>query len=78
MSDELGTKVIPDIFRHPFDKSKQYADSECPFCYIEEQHRELKRLREALDKLARLGNGDHYGNSDGNIMAQKALEKNCE
>jgi len=28
---------------------------------------------EVLDKLARLGNGVCYGNSDGNIIAQKAL-----
>lgn len=28
---------------------------------------------EALNKLARLGNEPHLGNSDGNIIAQKAL-----
>lgn len=28
---------------------------------------------EALEKLARLGNGDKYGNSDGNLIAQAAL-----
>jgi len=52
-TDEWGTKTIPNIFRHPEDKSRQYADSECPFCYIEEQHRELKRLREAATEYAR-------------------------
>ena len=30
-------------------------------------------LVEALDKLARLGNGDQYGNSDGNMIARAAL-----
>jgi hypothetical protein len=30
---------------------------------------------EALEKLARLGNGDQYGNSDGNRIAQQALAK---
>lgn len=30
-------------------------------------------LVEALEKLARLGNGDKYGNSDGNLIAQAAL-----
>lgn len=29
----------------------------------------------ALRKLARLGNGNQLGNSDGNIIAQKALAK---
>jgi hypothetical protein len=35
---------------------------------------ENKRMRDALETLARLGNGDKYGNSDGNIIAHKALE----
>ena len=30
-------------------------------------------LYEALEKLARLGNGEHYGNSDGNMIARAAL-----
>ena len=34
---------------------------------------ENERLRAALDKLARLGNEPHYGNSDGNVIAQRAL-----
>ena len=29
---------------------------------------------EALNKLARLGNGDSYGNSDGNCIAIKTLK----
>ena len=29
--------------------------------------------REALEKLAKLGNGDQYGNSDGNKIAQEAI-----
>jgi hypothetical protein len=43
---------------------------------------ELRRLYEsnqeliaALEKLARLGNGDHYGNSDGNMIAREAIAK---
>ena len=43
---------------------------------------ELRRLHEvnavlleALDKLARLGNGDRYGNSIGNTIAQEAIAK---
>ena len=33
----------------------------------------ILELRGALDELARLGNGDSYGNSIGNCIAQKAL-----
>lgn len=43
---------------------------------------ELRRLHEvnaelveALERLARLGNGDQYGNSIGNEIAQEALRK---
>jgi hypothetical protein len=32
-----------------------------------------EKLREALDRLARLGNGPHYGNSVGNDIAKEAL-----
>ena len=36
---------------------------------------DVMELVEALEKLARLGNGDYYGNSDGNIIARAALSK---
>ena len=43
---------------------------------------ELRRLHNlnqdllaALEKLARLGNGDHFGNSDGNMIARAAIAK---
>lgn len=32
-------------------------------------------MMDALDKLARLGNGDNYGSSYGNFIAQSALAK---
>lgn len=36
---------------------------------------ENDRMREALEKLARLGNGSEYGNSDGNMIARIALSR---
>lgn len=36
---------------------------------------DVTELVEALEKLARLGNGEHYGNSDGNMIARDALFK---
>ena len=30
---------------------------------------------EALERLARLGNGEHYGNSDGNMIARDTISK---
>jgi hypothetical protein len=41
--------------------------------YLQKDRNE--RLLEALEKLARLGNGDHYGNSIGNCIAIEALGK---
>lgn len=32
-------------------------------------------MEEALEKLAKLGNGDYYGNSTGNDIAIRALKK---
>lgn len=34
---------------------------------------ELIHSRDALEQLAKLGNGDNYGNSTGNTIAQEAL-----
>jgi hypothetical protein len=39
----------------------------------EERRAELEIALEALEKLARLGNGDHYGNSEGNMIARSTL-----
>ena len=36
---------------------------------------DVTELVEALEELARLGNGEHYGNSDGNMIARTALSK---
>ena len=51
-------------------------------CLIGKATDELRRLHEVnqellktMRQLACLGNGDNYGNSDGNIIAQVALNK---
>jgi hypothetical protein len=38
-------------------------------------HAVNQELLAALEKLARLGNGEHYGNSDGNMIARAAIAK---
>lgn len=42
---------------------------------LRQQQSEIEVYREALEKLARLGNGDNYGNSIGNDIAIEALRK---
>ena len=41
---------------------------------IKDLQADNERMRTALEKLAKLGNGDRYGNSDGNVIAQDALK----
>ena len=50
------------------------AESVTPIAPVA-SHELVRELVEALDKLARLGNGQHYGNSDGNCIAQAILAK---
>ena len=38
-------------------------------------HEANQELLEALEKLARLGNGERYGNSEGNVIARAAVIK---
>ena len=38
-------------------------------------HEVNAELLEALEKLARLGNGERYGNSEGNVIARAAIAK---
>ena len=49
---------------------------------IWEASQELRRLHESntelletLEKLARVGNGERYGNSEGNVIARTAIAK---
>ena len=41
---------------------------------LEAKDAELERLTAVLDRLARLGNEPHFGNSDGNMIARAALK----
>ncbi len=41
--------------------------------YAAELEAKLAKAVETLEKLARLGNGDRYGNSDGNMIARATL-----
>ena len=59
-----------------------YATGDAHQRDIEQAAAELRRLHEvnaelleALEKLARLGNGERYGNSEGNVIARAAVIK---
>ena len=59
-----------------------YATGDAHQRDIEQAAAELRRLHEvnaelleALEKLARLGNGERYGNSEGNVIARAAIIK---
>ena len=52
----------------------QIKHVEAAFAERDAAQADAARLREALEKLARLGNGDKYGNSVGNEIAIAALK----
>jgi len=56
---------------------KRYTPTEAreyvPADRIEELEAKLAKAVGSLEKLARLGNGDLYGNSDGNMIARITL-----
>jgi len=58
----------------PLGTAQHYLDGEAA-AELRRLHAENEELLEALDKLARLGNGEHYGNSDGNMIARAAIAK---
>ena len=47
-----------------------YSDS---INFARDLERRLAVAREALERLAKLGNGERYGNSEGNEIAREAL-----
>jgi hypothetical protein len=64
------------------DKMSSYKLSSGYAWHCHKAAAELRRLHAvnqellaALEKLARLGNGETYGNSDGNMIARAAIAK---
>ena len=73
----------PDLKFHDTDctyrvTAEAIDEIECLTDELREARAEIERYRNVLELLARLGNGDHYGNSDGNRIAQQALANNQE
>ncbi len=60
-----------------YDQQGLQADFEFG-CKLTEAADRIEELEGALDKLARLGNEPHYGNSTGNRIAQAALKDKGE
>ena len=51
----------------------QRFDDHCTPALILSLLAERAMLLDAMHKLARLGNGDHFGNSEGNMIARAAI-----
>jgi hypothetical protein len=66
MSETLTARELQTL-RNMGNEAEAAADE------IDALRAEVERLRGALEKLARLGNGDRYGNSTGNQIAIAAL-----
>ena len=61
---------LADELQRSFPKSGKEAAAE-----LRRLHESNQELLAALEKLARLGNGETYGNSDGNMIARAAIAK---
>ena len=71
LAEQLDEYVGNNGYSH-----NDYADSMSQAStMLRQQQAEIEVYREALEKLARLGNGDSYGNSIGNGIAIDALRK---
>jgi hypothetical protein len=69
--NDLTIKEAEALFAEPLllDDGPVFCEDELIAVY----RRHTAKLVAALEKLARLGNGEHYGNSDGNMIARAAL-----
>jgi hypothetical protein len=65
LADDRPTSLDDDLYQWAID-----AEDE-----LRRLHAVNQELLAALEKLARLGNGDHYGNSEGNMIARAAIAK---
>jgi len=63
-------RLADELQDTPFESTRYEAAAE-----LRRLHEVNAELLAALDKLARLGNGDRYGNSIGNTIAQEAIAK---
>ena len=71
-----GEKCIAEVFASDADASFIAAARDLVPALLAERddlRTKLDAAVEALDKLARLGNGNMYGNSDGNMIARATL-----
>lgn len=73
---KMAQETTPDQWVSIFSElHEQIVDLEQQ---LEAAERRNAELVEALEKLARLGNGDHYGNSQGNMIAREALAHSAQ
>jgi len=57
------------------NRTHTYGDVDAAAAELRRLHDVNQVLVEALNKLARLGNEDQFGNSEGNMIARAALAK---
>jgi hypothetical protein len=67
--EELEAKQ-QETFQMYVDANEARKDAEAK---LSESEALLAKAMEGLEKLARLGNGDRYGNSEGNMIARTTL-----
>ena len=73
MSDDLVRRLLEPCFERGLDELWIDAQRKEAADRIEELEAKLAKAVEGFEELARLGNGDRYGNSFGNLIAQKYI-----
>ena len=72
MTEHTKAQRLADILQYKIPSIECLEEAAAELCRLDALNAELV---EALEKLARLGNGDSYGNSIGNDIAIAALAK---
>jgi len=81
MTQQTEAQRLADALGRAIQQTDDYDDViHVARWFVQDAAAELRRLEEeiqqqleALEKLARLGNGDQYGNSQGNMIARAAI-----
>ena len=69
---EAASTALAEVQEAADFNFEQYQDAAAEMFKLAE-HQEI--LLAALERLARLGAGDQYGNSEGNVIAQEAIDR---
>ena len=72
---KIKSRGRPSELRHFADELAKNNENYPLYTALRDAAMDIELMREALEKLSRLGNEPHYGNSTGNTIAREALKR---